>query len=174
MFDRGRFWSPVPDWCQVAIKGTDISIQPVLLDASLHLVSGAFGGFLARHGLARCLGPADNCGATSYALRLAPDRLLLVGVNARSDMVPGWTDGVAISDVSDGYVVIDVIGPGAEALMRRGAAYDFGAGTVAAVESATMLFAGLKAAVSRCPGGWRLHIERPQATALWHWLEKAC
>ena len=50
MFDRGRFWSPVPNWPDAAIERADISIRPALSVARLHLVSGDFGGFLAFRG----------------------------------------------------------------------------------------------------------------------------
>jgi len=69
-------------------------------------------------------------------------------------------------------VIIDVLGAGAEAVMQAGAAYDFAAPAGAAVESAFILFAGMKVAAIRRAGGWRLHVERPMATALWHWLGK--
>ncbi|HVI88308.1 MAG TPA: sarcosine oxidase subunit gamma family protein [Dongiaceae bacterium] len=173
MFDRGRFWSPVPDWQTAVINGPDVDMHPVRPDGQVLMVSGNFGTFLAKQGLARCLGPKDSCGDAPYALRLAPDRLLLVGGKAEVDAVPGWLDGIAVSDVTDGYVMIDVLGASAEMVMRAGAAYDFNAPAGAAVESSAILFAGMKVAVIRRADGWRLHVERPIATALWHWLEKA-
>jgi heterotetrameric sarcosine oxidase gamma subunit len=173
MFDRGRFWSPVPHWQTAVINRTDLAVRPVQPDGQIFMVSGNFGAFLARQGLARCLGPKDSCGEAPYALRLAPDRMLLVGGAAAIDIVPGWQDGIAVSEVTDGYLIIDVTGANAETLMRAGAAYDFDAPAGAAVESAVILFAGMKVAVMRRAGGWRLHVERPIAPALWHWLEKA-
>lgn len=172
MFDRGRFWSPVPEWQSAAISRPDLDIRPVQPEGQVLLVSGDFGAFLAKQALARCLGPKDSCGDAPYALRLAPDRMLLVGGKTVIDVVPGWRDGIAVSDVSDGYVIIDVLGTGAGAVMQAGAAYDFVAPAGAAVESAVILFAGMKVAVIRRTGGWRLHVERPMATTLWLWLEK--
>jgi hypothetical protein len=34
-----------------------------------------------------------------------------------------------------------------------------------------MQFAGFRLVVSRRAQGWRLHIERPWAAALWRWLQ---
>jgi heterotetrameric sarcosine oxidase gamma subunit len=172
MFDRGRFWSPVPDWPSVAISRPEADIRRVQADGQILMVSGNFGAFLANQGLARCLGPRDSIGDAPYALRLAPDRLLLIGGKAEIDAVPGWQGGIAVSDVTDGYVIIDILGAGAAAFMQAGAAYDFEAPAGAAVESAVIQFAGMKVAVIRRSGGWRLHVERPMATTLWHWLEK--
>ena len=112
----------------------------------------------------------------AVALRLAPDRMLFVRRDGTSDQsaVFGWSDdGFAVTDVSDGFVLFDVTGPAAPDLMALGANYDFGGKPAGRAESASMLFAGLKAAVARIPGGWRLHVERPHATAIWHWLQRA-
>jgi heterotetrameric sarcosine oxidase gamma subunit len=88
-------------------------------------------------------------------------------------MASGWSDGVATTDISDGYLLFDVTGPAALDVMAMGAEYDFTSKRTLPAESAAMLFAGLKVSVARIAGGWRLHVERPYAAALWHWLEYA-
>ena len=40
-------------------------------------------------------------------------------------MTPGWSDGVATTDVSDGYLLFDLTGPAALDVMAMGAEYDF-------------------------------------------------
>jgi heterotetrameric sarcosine oxidase gamma subunit len=175
MPDRGMFWSPVPDWSQADIHYDGLGIT-ALSAGTIWLVSGNSSRFLERRSLS-CAGPRETCESGTYALRLAPDRLLFVSRDdARSldGEAPGWSDdGIAITDVSDGFVLFDIVGPAAPDLMALGAAYDFAARPTGPAESASMLFAGLRVAVARILPGWRLHIERPYATALWQWLQYA-
>jgi heterotetrameric sarcosine oxidase gamma subunit len=176
MPDRGKFWSPVPDWSAAGIRrpGLDIAVARA---GAIWLVSGDLAMFLTQHhDGADCIGPRDTIAADRYALRLAPDRLLFVH-RAAAQTVPealGWSnDGLALTDVSDGILLFDVTGPAAPDVMAQGAEYDFTSKTTLPTEAATMLFAGLKVSIARIPAGWRLHIERPYAAALWQWLEHA-
>ena len=167
MRDRGLFWSPVPDWSCASIRHEGLSIAAVAPQVAW-LVSGNLAIFLERHG-AR-FGDAGG----RYALRLAPDRLLFVSVDgAAADGVTfGWSeDGCAITDVSDGYVLLDITGPAAPELMRLGALHDFEATSDTA--SAAMQFAGQRVILARIRQGWRLHVERPNAAAIWQWLQRA-
>jgi heterotetrameric sarcosine oxidase gamma subunit len=178
MPDRGLFWSPVPDWSRADIHHEELGIAAVPIETTW-LVSGNLSGFLDRHGLS-CVGPRETCERGTYALRLAPDRLLYVSHDGARSVgvidreIFGWSDdGFAVTDVSDGLVLFDVVGPAAPDLMALGAAYDFAAKGAGSAESASMLFAGLRVAVAHILPGWRLHIERPYATALWQWLQYA-
>ena len=167
MLDRGLFWSPVPDWPHASIRHDGLSIATVAPQAAW-LVSGNLAAFLERHGVR--FGDAGE----RYALRLAPDRLLFVSVDgaAADGAAFGWSeDGCAITDVSDGYVLFDITGPGARELMRLGALHDFEAKSDTA--SAAMLFAGQRVILARIQQGWRLHVERPHAAAIWQWLQRA-
>jgi heterotetrameric sarcosine oxidase gamma subunit len=171
MPDRGKFWPPVPDWSAAGIHkpGLDIAAAHA---GTIWLISGDLAKVLAQHHGGACIGPRETITGESYALRLAPDRLLSVG--AAAQVTPGWSnDGVASTDVSDGFLLFDITGPAAADVMAMGAEYDFASKPASATESAAMLFAGLKVSVARIAGGWRLHVERPYATALWHWLEHA-
>ena len=174
MPDRSLFWSPVPDWPRVVIQHRDLSIASVSLRAAW-MVSGDLAKFLAQRGGLPCLGPKEVCETATYALRLAPDRLLFICNDQGAIMRPasGWSDGTAATDVSDGFVLFDVTGDPALELMQRGASYAFDGTPGGSAESALMLFAGLKVAVARLGDGWRLHVERPYATALWQWLQHA-
>ena len=176
MPDRGKFWSPVPDWSNAGIRvpGLEVSVAQA---ETMWMVSGDLPGFLAKHHQgAAAIGPRDVCGEDRYALRLAPDRLLFVSRKAvRSEsMETGWSgDGIALTDVSDGFVLLDVAGPAASDLMALGAAYDFATEAARPQEAAAMMFAGLKVYICRRADGWRLHVERPHAAPLWHWLVQA-
>jgi sarcosine oxidase gamma subunit len=170
MHDRARFWSPVPDWSQVSLHAPGIDVAP-LTSASLCLVSGNYERLLARNNVNEIHGPRQVCDRDTYVLRLAPDRLLYVGASPTPSM-PGETASVcAITDISDGMLIFDVRGEGAAELMAQGSEYPFHDVAVLPLESASMQFAGFRLIVSRRAHGWRLHIERPWATALWRWLQ---
>jgi heterotetrameric sarcosine oxidase gamma subunit len=164
MPDRGLFWSPVPDWSRASIRHEGLSIAALAPQAAW-LVSGNLAAFLERRGVR--FGDAGD----RYALRLAPDRLLFVSMDGANDTTFGWSEGCAVTDVSDSYVLLDVAGPAAPELMRMGALHDFEA--VSDTASAATLFAGQRVIVARIPQGWRLHVERPNAAAIWQWLQRA-
>ena len=164
MLDRGLFWSPVPDWSLASIPHEGLSIA-ALAPQAVWLVSGNLAAFLERRGVR--FGDAGD----RYALRLAPDRLLFVSMAGADDTTFGWSDGCAVTDVSDGYVLLDITGPAALELMWMGALHDFEA--VSDTASAAMLFAGQRVIVARIPQGWRLHVERPNVAAIWQWLQRA-
>jgi heterotetrameric sarcosine oxidase gamma subunit len=174
MHDRGLFWSSVPDWSRADIIHRDLNVT-TRSAALVWLVSGNLAKFLEGCGRLSCRGPREACDPESYALRLAPDRMLCVSLGASESLpVFGWSEnGVAVTDVSDGFVLFDVTGRAALDLMKLGANYEFEAEPAGAAESTLMIFAGLKVAVARLEQGWRLHVERPYATALWQWLQHA-
>jgi heterotetrameric sarcosine oxidase gamma subunit len=175
MPDRGLFWSPVPDWSRADIQYRNLGVT-ARSAATVSLVSGNLTKFLGDRGRLSCCGPQEVCDPETYALRLAPDRMLCVslGTAAHGPSVFGWSDdGVAVTDVSDGFVLFDVTGTAALDLMKLGANYAFEAAPAGPAESALMVFASLKMAIARVPQGWRLHVERPYATALWQWLQHA-
>jgi sarcosine oxidase gamma subunit len=169
MHDRGQFWSPVPDWSQVSLHAAGADISPVTV-ASICLVSGDVKQFLAHHGIGEILGPRQLCTSDAYALRLAPDRVMFVGDASALETCSGFTNGCAVTDVSDGIMIFGIHGERAADLIAQGSEYRFEDTTIFPHESASMQFAGLRLAVARRPGGWRLHIERPWAPALWRWL----
>lgn len=164
MLDRGLFWSPVPDWPRASIRHDGLSVAAAA-PLTAWLVSGDLAAFLTRRGVR--FGEEGN----RYVLRLAPDRLLFVSMDGVDDVAFGWADGCAVTDVSDGHVLLDITGPAAPELMRLGALHDFEAKSEAA--SASMLFAGKRIILARIPNGWRLHVERPDAAAIWQWLQRA-
>jgi heterotetrameric sarcosine oxidase gamma subunit len=175
MPDRGKFWPPVPDWFAIGIRRSGLDIA-VARAATIWLVSGDPAKFLAQHNdSADCIGPRGMIAGDRYALRLAPDRFLFVSDAAqKTPETTGWSnDSIALTDVSGGFLLFDITGAAAPDLMAMGAEYDFASKPSLPTESAAMLFAGLKVSIARIAGGWRLHVERPYAAALWHWLEHA-
>jgi sarcosine oxidase gamma subunit len=170
MHDRARFWASVPDWSQVHIDGPGSHVTVVTEIRQVLLVSGEVSAFLSRRGLTGAHGPRGSAEPATYALRLAPDRVLYV--SDRQETVDlGWSEaGYAEADMTDGIIVVDVAGPAGLQLMQQGTSYDLLATDVRPAESANILFGGLRVAVVRRPDGWRLHVERPYAMALWTWF----
>ena len=170
MHDRGQFWSPVPDWSSAVLSSPTVSVRPVAMGAAWQL-SGEWGGVLTRLGVGAVRGPRDRCADARYALRLSPDSVLLVGAEP-VDLSSGWHEaGFAATDLGDALVIVDIEGPGASAVMAAGSEYPFGDMSLRPQESARLQFAGHAIAVSRRTSGWRLHVQRPWAAALWRWLE---
>ncbi|MFO1394035.1 MAG: hypothetical protein U1F09_09775 [Steroidobacteraceae bacterium] len=170
MDDRSPFWSPVPDWSSAKIRTSSLDVRVVLPVCAWQL-SGEWGSVLTRLGVGAVRGPRDRCGDSRYALRLSPDSVLLVS-DAPVDLAAGWHEaGYAATALGDALVLVDLEGAGASALMAAGSEYPFSAAIVRPLESARMQLAGHTIAVSRRPSGWRLHVPRPWATALWRWLE---
>ncbi|MFM7785154.1 MAG: hypothetical protein ACKPE6_11015 [Gammaproteobacteria bacterium] len=169
MSDRSAFWSAPPDWqeARIARPGLQIAVR----GEPCTLVSGNTGAWLAAQGIAPAIGPREDCPEGPYALRLAPDSVLVVGMASAEE---GWQaeQCVALSPCSDGWLVFEILGEDAAALMAEGSEYRFSASPGLPTESARLLFAGVVVAVARCRGGWRLHVERAWAPALWCWLAR--
>ena len=170
MHDRGQFWSPVPDWSRIGLHAASVDVA-VVNAASVCLVSGDAHKLLVQLGVAEILGPRQQCHADSYALRLAPDRCLLVSNTSAMADRTGLANGCAVTDVGDGIMIFDILGDDASNLMTQGNEYPFDDTTIFPHESASMQFAGFRVTVSRREHGWRVHVDRPWAPALWRWLE---
>jgi sarcosine oxidase gamma subunit len=167
MRDRGAFWGPVPVWQSALIDRDDTRVFAVCDIRQILMVSGDVGAFMSRHGVMGLLGPRDIVSAATYALRLAPDRVLYVS-DTEQAIDLGWSAaGYAAAEMTDGFIVVDVSGPRSLDLMQQGTSYDLTAADARPSESANIVFGGLSLAVVRRPEGWRLHVERPHATALW-------
>lgn len=110
---------------------------------------------------------APHLGLEATLLWIAADRALLVAALG-VELAEGWHDsGVAISALHDAHLRIDIRGPAAAELLRRGslslALSDKGPGTA-------LSFAGVTVLVEHLADGARLHVERPLAAHVWHWL----
>ena len=172
MFDRSAFWSPTPDWQQARLAGRALQLSALVLPVVWRLSGPEIRPALDELGLGQIVGPRDRCDVASYALRLAPDSVLLVCDAAASARLREFGDhaGLILSELSGGFVGIDLTGEDASELLQLASEYPFTSAADHPRESARMAFAGLPVAVMRRGNGWRLHAERPWATALWRWL----
>ena len=100
-------------------------------------------------------------------LWLAPDRVLVV-----ADTAPdGAPVGAFVSDVTDGFVVLDVIGANWTALLSM--ATTLPPEALAPGHCAQTVFAGLSLLLAGCDGGIRIFVERPHAAWLLDWFQQA-
>jgi sarcosine oxidase gamma subunit len=156
MSDRSTFWPAPPDWATARIEAPGATVTASHGDRGVFLLSGS--------------GESIAALAKAHAgtlLPIAPDRAMLV-TEADAGMQDGWHQtGLAISDLSDAHIRIDIRGPAATALLALGSpslAID------PKPRAAAVGFAGMTLLVEPLEGGARLHVERPQAPHLWHWL----
>lgn len=109
------------------------------------------------------LAPNTIEGVGPYILWLAPERCLVVGEAAPA--------GKFVSDVSDGFVVIDISGPRTDEVLAMACPLD--PASLTPGHCAQSLFAGVKVIIYRHGDVLRLHVERPLAAWLLDWLRQA-
>ena len=93
---------------------------------------------------------------------LAPDRALVVGDVA---------EGAFVSEVTDGFVVLDVTGAAWISLLSM--ASTLAPEALGAGRCAQTVFAGLTLLIAGREGGMRIFVERPLAAWLLDWLRQA-
>ena len=168
MFDLARKWQPEPDWAEARLTGPNLQVR-ALGRVAQRLVSGDVEGFLARHDLGRDIGALGLALGDRYAVRVARDRLLTVGLSA-DELPDGWHDeGCAVSTVGAALHVFEASGAGVRDLLARAVTVDLDhPGPCAA-----MPFGGVMAVVYRHgdAGTLRIHVDRGLASYLWEWFE---
>src|SRR5262245_36679145 len=141
--------------------------------------------------------PNQIAGKDPYLLWLAPDKRLVVSQTAgRSDLTHRLTAALAgkfaaVSDITDGLAVLDILGPRARDLIAMGCGLDLDPQTFTPQISARTLLANQPVLVyplatpevrwepgmARIPQppnrGYRLHIDRSLLHYLWTWLKQS-
>lgn len=159
--DRARFWPRAPDWTRARIEGRGVTVTAAHGDRGVYLLSGPQDAL-------RSLAATHMSGVCACLLPIAPDRALMVTA-PEVTLDEGWQGGVAVSQLSDAHVRIDVRGTAAEALLHRASPSLALAGD-GPLASAAVAFAGVPVLVEKRPDGAKLHVELPLAPHVWHWL----
>ncbi|VDC27529.1 hypothetical protein [Pseudogemmobacter humi] len=159
MADRSGFWTTPPE----ALAGEGIVVR-LLPPVPQIMVSGDLDGFAAAHGLPPPLGLLAATAGPRYALRLARNRMLAVGIGL-DPAAGGWVDGAALTPMTGALAVIGITGENAMALVARATAIDPRRPSA----SAALMFAGATAALCRHDGGLRLHLDRGLVPWLMSW-----
>jgi hypothetical protein len=166
--DRSKFWTASPDWVTAEIRRDDWQARAVLGLGQI-LISGRIAG--AVEALAPGAPESGLWGVVEknpYVVRIARDRALIVSGEPLA-VEPGWRDGWAATPADDVYAVLEIDGAGLSDVVREATAADLDAGS----PSAAIMFAGIACLLYRTGQTTaRLHIERPLATYVWHWLER--
>lgn len=156
-----RNWAPLApeEW---AITAPGVTVQKITLERQT-LVSGvrALTHFDALVGPA--IGWPECAQGPSYAAALRRDRVLIVDAPTLAD---GWhaEAQLAVSDMSGGYSVFELQGPGALDVLKRGTEIS----PEIPSKSAVRRFAGLEVVLYRygAPDCVRLHVDRARAQSL--------
>lgn len=168
MLDNSRKWRAEPDWTSAYLQGRTVAVSAVTR-LQQRLVSGHIERFLADHDLGSDVGALGQAKGDRYAVRLARDRLLAVGV-PQSDLSDGWHDvGYAVTTVSSAFRVLEARGEGVRDLLARATTIDpENPGPCAAIP-----FCGVTCSVyfHADTQALRLHVERGFAAYLWEWFE---
>ncbi|MEW9613242.1 sarcosine oxidase subunit gamma family protein [Shinella sp. S4-D37] len=168
MLDLSRTWRPEPDWAEACLAGPGITILAIT-SLTQRLVSGDLGRFLAQYDLGGDVGGLKVASGERYAVRLARDRMLVVGL-ATDECADGWhAAGYAVTSIGSGQRVLEMRGEGVRDLLARAVTVD----PDHAGPSAAMPFGGVTCAVycHEGPQALRVHVERGLAASLWEWLE---
>ena len=168
MLDIAGKWQAEPDWADARLEGRTLRVSAVS-GIVQRLISGDVERFLARHDLGRDVGALGLALGERYAVRIARDRLLVIGLSA-AELTDGWHDeGYAISTVSSALRLFEARGEGVRALLGRATTIDPDNPS----PCAAMPFGGVMGIVYRHGDGeiLRVHIERGLAGYLWEWFE---
>ena len=168
MLDTACKWQPEPDWTQARLTGRTIEVG-VVTGVKQRLVSGNVERFLNRHDLGGGVGALGFALGERYAMRVARDRLLVIGFPA-ADLPDGWHDeGYAVSTVSSALRLFEAKGEGVCDLLARATTID----PDSPGPCAAMPFGGVMGAVYRHGDAktLRIHIDRGLAAYLWEWFE---
>lgn len=118
----------------------------------------------------------------AYTVWLEPARWLAISARSgRSSRLRALQRAVAAStppmaavhDLSDGLVVLELVGARAPALMAMACALDFDAAASAPPHTARAAFAGVGALVYRHGTGFRAHVDAALIAHVRSWLEQA-
>lgn len=166
MAEFGAMWGTVPEREAMCLETPAGTIR-WLGGLRQHMVSGdiAAAARAARVDEAG-VGALGLAAGDAYSLRLARDRLLIVGGEG---LAPGWHDaGYAISDMS-ALDVIEVEGQLADAIVARATTLPLSGGS----PSAAVAFAGVDAYVYRhgASAALRVHVDPTLSPYLWAWFD---
>lgn len=171
MRDHALKWPETPGLSRAEITTGELRISAVD-PLEQHLVSGDLAAFGRVTGLdPQGVGALGLASGASYTVRLARDRLLVIGaLPATLDV--GWNaGGYAVTGISAAVPALQLSGAGALPLIRRATTL----GPAVPGRSAAVLFAGVQAVLYRHDQSerFRLHVERGLTAYLWSWLAEA-
>lgn len=165
MLDHGKKWSVSPDWSSDVIDAPGLRVKSVSIGSQFY-VSGDLDGFRARFGLPAPVGALGEVVGERYCVRLASDRMLVVGLD-RDAVQEGWnTEGYAVTSMTSGLRAFELSGAEAASIISRGSVLD----PAKPSASAIVMFAGAGVCIYRHGEAIRLHVDRGLAAYIWGWI----
>jgi sarcosine oxidase subunit gamma len=183
---------------EIAARGLTISAAPVAaqiaITGDMAAAAAALGAIINQVPPAQ---PNQIAGKEPYLLWLAPDKRLIVAeVADRFELGQRLTESLAgkfaaVSDVSDGVAVLDILGPRAREIIAMGCGLDLDPQIFTPSVSARTLLAGQPVMLYPLalpeakwePGrphipqppnrGYRVHVDRAILHYLWKWLAQS-
>ena len=163
-----KLWQRLPDRQTMQIDLPALRVRNVT-GLSQCLISG-----LIRETTSPMSGSPEGVGALglasgeAYSVRLARDRLLVVGADDRV-LRTGWHDeGFAVSGMSGALEVFEISGRASDDIVKRATTLPLSGES----RSAVVTFAGVSAVLYRyqMPDNLRLHVDRGLSAYIWEWL----
>lgn len=115
------------------------------------------------------LGLCEMTNTTTFGIRIARDKALLIS-DVAIDMSSGWhKEGFAASSCDDAWSIFQISGQNAEHLLRQGCSSEITYGS----PSAAIGFAGQLACLVKNESANLLLYPSPMERYLWSWLEGA-
>ena len=162
-------WTPLPDPATRRIEAPGLTVRQIV-GLSQRLVGGDLAAAAMRIGVdPQGVGALGLATGPRYSVRLARDRMLVVGADP-AVLPAGWDPaGFAVTPIDGGLAVFEIAGPRAEAIVARATTLP----VAQAGPSAAVVFAGLAATLYRHdrPDTLRLHVDRGLGAFVWDWLE---
>ncbi len=151
--------------------------------AHIVMISGESGDQAFAKALKKAVGlilpkPGEIAGSDPSLLWHGPGRWLLLGETESKtggeDLVGVLSQEMAVSDVTDGYLVVELSGPRLHALLAMGTSLDLGQEAAASGRSAVTRFAELPALLLLLEHERaRILVERASRAYVWAWLNRA-
>lgn len=168
MVDHSTKWAALPNWSQARLAGTGIEITS-LPTLDQHFVSGDLAAFGRHIGVSpEGVGALEIANGAMYSVRIARDRLLVVGI-AEENLKAGWhEEGFAVTPTSAGLHVFQLSGRNSLDMVRRATTLDL----ASPGPSAATVFAGVLGYLYAhgSKDTIRLHADRGLASYLWSWF----
>jgi len=168
MLDLGQRWPAAPDFASALIEAGGIKVTPIN-GLSRHLVSGNLDFFLQKAELDAAVGALGLAMGDRYAMRLARDRMMVVGM-AGDLVAPGWHDeGFAVTNISAAFQAFAIEGAFSSGLLQHATFLD----VANPGPSANVPFANYPTVLHahETSETLMLHVERGLAAALFDWLD---
>ena len=111
-------WHPASGLDRPVLSAPGCEIQIVQPELQT-LISGPYNDALKLAGISTATGWPERAKGECYAVRLRRDRILVVN---GPELADGWHDveGLAVSDMTDGYAILELSGANAMSVLRRG------------------------------------------------------